>query len=387
LRTVPAEVSITRKGAFPLAVTGAFGIRNISLRAFLHLYRAGGRLIQRERIDLVYISTTMFPAMALGRLWRWRLGRPYVLDMQDPWVDDENAGARQLPKARWARMLHGVLEPFTMRRVSGLIAVSDAYHETLRVRYPWISRDLCLTVPFGASSQDFDEARRVTGNNGIFRRGDGRVHGIYAGAISPAMRHAARVLFRGLRLATTLTSRASDVRLVFVGTSYADEARAQKVVEDDAKAEGVEDHVTERPQRAPYFDALRLLIDADFLVILGSTDPHYVPSKLSQYLLARRPIVAIVHDASPIARALREVPHAMVTTFDSSDDLDEPAERLSRALADFLGRPAIAPDGAWALPARYDPRELTRQQCVVFDAVLQAFSEARSEPARTTRHA
>src|SRR5262245_239109 len=69
LNTIPADVPIVRTGALPLSVTGRIGVRNIGLRSFFHFYRAGARIVRREQIDLVYISTTMFATMALGRLW------------------------------------------------------------------------------------------------------------------------------------------------------------------------------------------------------------------------------------------------------------------------------------------------------------------------------
>jgi hypothetical protein len=368
LNTVPTNVPIRRTGALPLGLMQTVGIRNIALRAFLHLYRAGAQIIAREAIDLVYISTTMFPAMALGRLWRARFGTPYVLDMQDPWVDDSNDSARQLPKARWARLLHGVLEPFTMRRVAGLIAVSSAYADTLRRRYPWISPDRCVTVPFGAATADFDEAARGTWQNPFFGN-DGSIHGVYAGAVSPAMRTAARILFRALTKAQTLSPRAATVRLELVGTSYAGAGREQKALDAEAKEERVEERVREWPERIPYFNTLRLLRDSDFLIVLGSTASDYVPSKLFQYILAKRPIVAVVHEGSPTVDILRRSRAAVVATFRGADDIEGAADRLSHALAELCEGRLEAPDTDWSVVSRFDAAELTRQQCALFDLV------------------
>jgi hypothetical protein len=376
LNTVPPEIPVTRTGALPLAVLKRIGVRSVALRAFAHLYRAGARLIRREGIDLVYISTTMFPAMALGRLWHGRLGTPYVLDMQDPWVDDANESARRLPKARWARMLHHALEPFTMRRVSGLVAVSEAYHEALRRRYPWISKEFCLTVPFGGAEADFAEARKGSWDNPFFGNSDRKLHGVYAGAVSDPMRIAARILFRALKKAHVGSPRARNVDLVFVGSSYAEPLRTQKMVESDARREEIAHQVHEWPARIPYFDALRLLLEGDFIIILGSSDPGYVPSKLFQCLLARRPIVAVAHESSTLVELLRESRAAIVATFNSASDLESAAERLSGPLAELIERVPFVAETDASVASRFGARTLTQAQCGLFDSVMR-HSEAR----------
>jgi len=80
--TLPRETAVIRTRALPARWTRRLGIGNVGLRAFVHLYRAGATLITKEAIDLIYFSTTVFPVMALGRLWKRRFGVPYVLDMQ-----------------------------------------------------------------------------------------------------------------------------------------------------------------------------------------------------------------------------------------------------------------------------------------------------------------
>src|SRR5690606_12438022 len=104
-------------------------------------------------------------------------GVPFVLDMQDPWLADYRPAAATA-KWRLARAMHARLEPFTMRAVDGLVAVSDAYLRTLRRRYPWISEDACATIPFGASASDFAAAAELDWRNSFFRSGSARLHGV-----------------------------------------------------------------------------------------------------------------------------------------------------------------------------------------------------------------
>ena len=85
--------------------------------------------------------------------------------------------------------------------------------------------------------------------------------------------------------------------------------------------------VTERPARVPYFEGLRLLRDAHFLVVLGSDDPEYSPSKVYPYILARRPIVAVLHASNPVADLLTRAGAGIVVTFRDAADVPAAAAR------------------------------------------------------------
>ncbi len=382
VETLPADLPVTRTGAWSPTWTRRFGIGSVGLRGFTHLYRAGAQVIARESIDLVYFSTTEFPVMALGRMWKHRFGVPYVLDIQDAWLsedhDDKPASARP-PKYGWARALHATLEPWTMKAVDGLIAVSPAYIATLRRRYPWISEEMTRTVPFGASARDFDVAGRLPWRNPVFDATDGQCHGVAVGRGGDDMRVAATILFRALRTLARVRPE-PRIHLSFVGTDYAPADRARSTIAPVAKEEGLADSVTERPARVPYFDGLRLLLDAAFLVVLGLDDPEYSPSKLYPYILAKRPIVAVLHSSSPVADLLTRTRAGIVVTFDGEADLAAAAERLAARLVEQLPAKPTEPDTDWTAFEPYSARELTRRQCEVFDSCVRQQAAAAEVP-------
>src|SRR5689334_19185446 len=76
---LPSNVPVVRTAAIPARWTRRLGFSSVAFRAFAELYRHGVRIIRDQNIDLVYLSTTAFPLMVLGRLWKARLGVPYVL--------------------------------------------------------------------------------------------------------------------------------------------------------------------------------------------------------------------------------------------------------------------------------------------------------------------
>jgi hypothetical protein len=289
-----------------------------------------------------------------------------VIDIQDPWLSEYEGRAPGM-KARLARLMHARLEPFTMKTVDGLVAVSSEYIATLRRRYPWIAEDACVTIPFGASADDFDAARQLAWTNPFFTSGeDGPANGVAVGRGGADMNTAARILFRASRQAAS-----SSARFWFVGTDYAPKGRGSRTIQPVADAEGVGATVSESTDRVAYLQGLRLITDADFLVVLGSDDPQYSPSKVYPYLLAGRPVVSILHESSPVVDLMRRAGFGPVITFRSQAGIAEAARRLATEWPAFLAtlsEPRVAPE---VLTRTFSARELTRWQADLFARVLR----------------
>src|SRR5439155_23896475 len=92
LATIPNDVEVHRVKALPAGLTRAFGIGNLALRSLPYLRSKGNWLLSNRRFDLMFFSTSVFPVMSLGPVWRKRFGVPYLLDFQDPWLTNYYKG-------------------------------------------------------------------------------------------------------------------------------------------------------------------------------------------------------------------------------------------------------------------------------------------------------
>jgi len=355
-----------RSAALPVRWTRMAGLGNLGLRAFPFLYSTGNRMFARGAFDLVYFSTTVFTAVPLGRLWKRRFGIPFVVDMQDIWVNDyydRHPEARRPPKYAIASRLHRVLEPWSMPAADGVIAVSRAYIDTLASRYPALTGKPTMVLPFGAAPKDFERLRTAPGQNRFFDPADGGIHVVYAGRGGEDMWTALRLVFAalatGLRESPDVFGR---LRLHFIGTDYAPAGRARKSIEPLAESMGAAAHVREYPERVPYFEALQTLRDAHMLLLPGSDDPQYTPSKLYPYILARKPLLAILHPRSGACEVARSANAGKVVTLDD-------AAGLYPVWREILSDLSCAPQTNWQAFERFSAREMTRRQCEFFDRV------------------
>ncbi|MBI3885051.1 MAG: hypothetical protein HY302_04900 [Opitutae bacterium] len=379
LATLPADIEVHHCPAMALGLSRLVGISNLGIRVLPYLNRAAQQLLRNGRFDLVYFSTTQFVVTPLGRLWRRRFGVPYVIDLQDPWRNDyyERPGAPPPPggwKYQFARFTAWLFEERTFAGASAFVSVSHHYFRDLARRYPWFQKKLQTVVPFGAPQADFDYLARHPEPPSITLLPAGCRHWVAAGSLGPGFSHSLRVLFAGLRrLRDADPAAASRLRLHFVGTSYAPASSAQHSARPVAAAYGVADLVVEQPERIGYLDSLRLLQSADGLLLLGSDDRAYSPSKIYPYYMTRRPIIALAHADSLLAELLTQLRCAHVVTLLKPGEETQPPGQIAALLARAAASETLATPTPLnlTLSDRFlSARAVTARQCAVFDQVL-----------------
>jgi hypothetical protein len=374
-QTLPENVRVVFTKAWSWKWMRYLGVGSLGYRAQGHLREAGDRLLRSEQFDLIFFSTTVFPVMSLGPRWQQDFGVPYVLDFQDPWVSGYYDNHPEQPpggrlKYGFSQWLARRLEPQAVRDAAHVVCVSPSYASTLGQRYPDVPSKRFTTLPFGAAESDFSALPKLNVKQSLFDPKDGRLHWVYIGRGGHDMRFAVRAFCQALR--RYLESRPEmrqRLHVHFAGTDYAMKDRARKTIEPVARECGVEDMVSEQTDRLPYFEVLRCLCDADALLIPGSDDKGYTASKLYPYILARKPLLAVFHEASSVTAILRQTRAGTVVTFNDTQNLEAVSDEIYEKW--FLRWPQPAPATDWNGFARYTARSMTRQLCELFDRAIE----------------
>jgi glycosyltransferase involved in cell wall biosynthesis len=326
---VSETVEVIRTKAISQKLTRRLGFGDIGIRSMWHQWQALRKLHRAKPIDVLIIPVPPFVNMALGRLAKERLGIPYVIDYIDPWRTDyfKKMAPTQRPKKWWiADGIAGIVEPFSVRKAAGIMGVSQGTIDMVLSQYGSIKDMPTLTIPYGAEPDDFRYVQHHPIANRVFNSSDGYFHISSVGHFNYMLRDTAAALFNAI--ATGLAQEPAlfnKLRLHFIGTTYAHDGDDHYQVLALAEEMGVGHIVTEHPKRVPYLESLQIMLDSDALLVLGGNKPHYTASKIFPYLLARKPIMAVMHHDSSVLEVLRRTNSGTVVAFSNDAQIDSVA--------------------------------------------------------------
>jgi len=375
---VPESLRILRAPAWQASATRRFGVGDLGLRAFAGLRRVCRELLEHEGSDALFITVyPVYPAL-LGPMLKRAFDVPFVLDYQDPWVGawghSVGGGSNGHPdwKSRASRRLGVWLEPRVVAVADAIVAVSQGTIDGIVERIPDASRVPHAVIPVGFDPADFAAVARRSSGPSPLDRADGLVHLCYVGTLLPTGVETLRVLLRALDRARREDPKATRLRLHFVGTSNQSAADTYRVL-PIAEACGVADAVTETPGRFDYLDALRVLTRASAILLLGSTERHYTASKLYSALIARRPILALFHEASSVVSILRGIgaePTVRLVTYGDAGPREEQVAAMAQHLRAVAANAVYqADDIKLERAADVSAHRLARQLAGIFDRV------------------
>jgi hypothetical protein len=374
---VDSSLEIIRTGAFPTKPVRIVG--DVGVRALPWHFAALRKLRRAQRIDFVHITVPSFYSATLGELLFQESPLAFGIDYIDPWVHLWPEAEIKYSKA-WASMKLGEwLEPWAVRNVALITGVASGYYAGVLERNPRL-RNTCVTaaMPYGFSTLDFSAPRVNSGAPFLFDPSDGNLHLVYAGALLPK---AVSVLERFLEGMALLRKRgsalANRLRVHFIGTGTSPNDLNGHNVMPIASRLGLSDLVSEHPSRMAYLDVLVHLKRAYGVLIVGSTEPHYTPSKIYQAVQSRRPVLALLHEASTAVDVLERSRAGMAITV-SEHTLPEPS-RVAGALEEFARDHYSAESVKWNEFEAYSARESARRMSLALDEATERYGQRMAQ--------
>ncbi len=368
--TLPDNLMIRYAGAIPAWITKWIGISNVGIRSIFHFATTGSHIIRQMKPDIIFFSTTMFVLFILGPYWLKRHSVPYILDFQDPWVNDpETDSGGWTLKRRLVNYIARFLEPMTIRHAAAIVCVSPDYPVMLARRYPDVKMDRYTVLPFGATTKDMQVLLSANVKQNIYDPKDGCCHWVYTGVINPDMELALRAFCMALKRALIETpGQFEKLRVHFIGTNYADHQHVMSV-QNLAHECGVGDIIMESPERIAYFEALQCLNQADALIATGASHAGYTASKIYPYILFRKPLLGIFHQNSSVVQVFEETQCGTLVKFGNNESVQSISEKIFKTW--FHGVCAQAPQTDWNNFRKYTSEVMSEKLCSVFEKSLQ----------------
>lgn len=331
---LPKDLEVIRTRAIPTKPIRLIG--DIGFRSMWWYRQELNRLAKEKRIDFVHFTVPAFSPSLLGPGLIKRYGIPFGIDYIDPWIPETPQGRRFLSKHWLAEKLSHFLEPLALRRIRLITGINEAYFDSVLVRHPHLrGRVVTAGMPYGGSDKDYEALDRAPREPFLFTEKD-CLHFIYAGALLPkAFAVADRLLEAVALLKKHDATAAKFLRVHFVGTGTCEgDPTKGHTVRPFIEKYGLHDMVSEMPSRIGYLDVLNHLKSSHGILVIGSTEKHYSPSKIYQSVMSRRPVLALLHKESTAAPVLQKSRAGSVVTF-REDSLPEVAE-LEASLRHFL---------------------------------------------------
>jgi hypothetical protein len=365
LEVVPTAALPTR----PIRTIGDIGVRALPW----HL-AALKRLRREKRMDFLLLTVPSFFSAVLGQLMWREAPLPFGIDYIDPWVNLWPEAEVKYSKAWASYELANRLEPWAVRNARLITAVAPGYFEGVLERNPHLRRSaVTVAAPYGFSTRDFAAPSVAKKSPVMFDPCDGRLHFVYAGALLPKAVSVLERLLEGLTaLATRNPSLAARIRLHFIGTGKSANDSGSYNVRPLAERLGLAALVDEHPHRMGYLDVLAHLTKAHAVLIVGSTESHYTPSKVYQSVQSRRPVLALLHERSTAVDVVRRSGAGLVITL--SESRLPQSEEIAAALEYVATAPFNADQIDWGAFDAFSARETAR---VIAAAMTEAVERWR----------
>ena len=365
-KLLPKELRIEKVKA--LKVTKPRLVGDIGLRSFYQLRKKALQLIRSEKFDFVYIPIPSFYTALIGPWLKRKTNINFGIDYIDPWVHDF-PGSDNLFSRHWASsVLAKWLEPKALKNVSLITGVAEGYYKGVLERNPNLQKNCIFgAMPYGGEASDHEAIKKLAIKPYLFQKEDKILKLVYAGAMLPKAYEPLEKIFESLK---EYKERFNNIQFHFIGTGHsANDAKGYNIKSLAEKYGLWNNMVYEYPARIPYLDVLVHLEVADGVFVLGSTEPHYTPSKVYQGVLAQKPILAVLHTESSAVSVIKNSNAGFVLDFNGTEDLGKLEEQFANRLYDFIHYiPDFKPEDVdTRFFAQFSAKEVTRKLAGLLD--------------------
>ena len=304
----------------------------------------GMKVIKKEKIEVIYATGKPWSSFVIALFLKFLTGRPYVLDLRDPWMLTPygNQGATGL-----RRRIEGFWERITFSNAEKIININRQINNAYIRHYPSIRSEKFTFITHGYDQDDFSGAKRTEAG--------ARFTISYVGTLysntSPD---------NFLKAVGSLLSEdpfmKDNIILKFVGFVPSHVKRMIKDLDLE--------HVVESAGCLPHRESIRHMVDSDVLLLLlnkvtVNALAQVSTGKLFEYLASRQPILALIPGDTDAARLINELGAGKVV---DPDNVSEIKEAVCSLYQDYKrGRLK----GHSADIGRFSRKELARQLCAV----------------------
>jgi hypothetical protein len=368
VKLLPKNLRIEKVNAFSTKKIRLIG--DIGLRGFFQLYKKAKLLLKTEQYDLLYIPIPSFYCALLGRMLHNKTKIKYGIDYIDPWVHTFPGSDIFFSRHWLSTKLAKFLEPIAIKKASLITGVAEGYYQPVLERNPRLKNIITGAMPYGGEIADYEIVESLNIDAYLFKEKKEKLQLVYAGAMLPKAYEPLERIFESISNNVSLFV---DVEFHFIGTGKSPNDENGFNIKSLAQKYHLWGNIIfEYPARIPYLDVLVHLNIADAVFILGSTEPHYTPSKVYQAILSKKPLFAVLHCESSASKIIDQANAGKLLTFNGEIDLDNISKNFVEkwlSFKDYQAKYNFKEVNATEFE-RYSAKMVTKQLVALLDLVM-----------------
>jgi hypothetical protein len=330
-KLLPLDLRIEKVNAFSIKNIRLIG--DIGVRGFFQLYLRAKKLLTTEQFDFLYIPIPSFYCALLGRMLYHKTNVKYGIDYIDPWVHTFPGSEKIFSRHWFSTKLAKFLEPIAVKKASLITGVAEGYFQPVLDRNPHLKNVITGAMPYGGEVKDHEIIQTLNIEPYLFKEDNDKLQFVYAGAMLPKSYGPLEKIFEAIVADISLFE---NVEFHFIGTGKRPNDNESYNIKVLAEKFGLwKSIIFEYPARIPYLDVLVHLNIADGVFILGSTEPHYTPSKSYQGILSGKPIFAVLHEQSTAVEVIDVSGAGIVISFSGENDIEKILNNFSSHFIKF----------------------------------------------------
>jgi len=259
-----------------------------------------GKIIKSSKPQGIVVQAPPFSSLILGLLANKLYKIPYILDMWDPWSDDLYG----MYPTFWQKNLTDKTEELLMRGARGIIVVTYPMKYRLLHKYPFLEAHGIEVITFGYEEGEMKDIGEIDYTPPLKILYLGSLFGVHKDP---------EVFFEAF--SEFIKKDRKSVKLILAG------AKSKRILD---LASGIPAENIELIPYVPHSEIRKFIRSSHVLWLLTTPGPGYdliMPSKLFEYLGARRPILATV-PAGWVQDFLKRINAFVCNPVDKSEILD-----------------------------------------------------------------
>ncbi len=271
---IPADVLVKKSGSVKEKISkfirANFFIPDAKIGWLKSAVREGEKIINNEKIDLIFASAPPATAALIGAKLSERTGKKFIADFRDPWL--EIVYNQKLNRSSLTKLIDSKLEIKTLKKADKIVTVSDDIAGLLESKVP--GKNVSV-IPNGFDENDFHDAPYPANDNFTMA---------YTGSMSvdripyPLMHALRQFKNEGIK----------NIKMNFAGRFAPEFYSLMKEL-------GVEEFFQIRGF-VPHRESTEILQSADALLLVIDNVPNnkgFLTGKIFEYLGTRKPVYAI----------------------------------------------------------------------------------------------